>query len=363
NNSMTSEIKKIIQKHKQWPARVLALEVSLQSADVDSFQLALIGIKDKSPQVVSVASRILGHSQNVLALEPLISAMLRWEESTTTEKAVRGGREELKIKSGDRAWLSCRDALERLTGISLHQAMAYKNWIAAHRDEIDPSKVDLSKPAKKVTGTGLFGLDITGRNIVFVVDISGSMMATDPPSAEELDRISRTTGVDGSVNEKIQQLMENRRRIKRARSELRRAVESLGDSKNFTLISYSSTVEAWKDVLVPATGDHRKSAVQFVESLKAQGITVTDEALSVALSDPTVDTIYLITDGAPTHIGSQGDQMPPDSRELMKSILQETKARNHLRGVRIFTLGFIGAEEQFLNQLATDNHGRYVRIR
>jgi len=47
----------------------------------------------------------------------------------------------------------------------------------------------------------------------------------------------------------------------------------------------------------------------------------------------------------------------------MKRIIEDTRARNHLRGVRIFTLGFIGAEEEFLDKLATDNHGRYVRIR
>ena len=36
---------------------------------------------------------------------------------------------------------------------------------------------------------------------------------------------------------------------------------------------------------------------------------------------------------------------------------------NFLRGVRIFTLGFEGAEENFLKKLAADNSGSYVRIR
>ena len=55
--------------------------------------------------------------------------------------------------------------------------------------------------------------------------------------------------------------------------------------------------------------------------------------------------------------------MPVDAASLMKRILEDTRAINHLRGVRIFTLGFIGAEEEFLETLAKDNHGRYVRIR
>jgi uncharacterized protein with von Willebrand factor type A (vWA) domain len=122
-------------------------------------------------------------------------------------------------------------------------------------------------------------------------------------------------------------------------------------------------VNPWSAILLPASKKNRASASRFVSDLQATGITVTDEALHMALTDPTVDTIYLITDGAPTHIGSQGDQLPVDSRQLMKQILEETRARNYLRGVRIFTLGFIDAEEEFLEQLARENLGKYVRIR
>ncbi len=357
------EMKKLLKKLKEWPSRVFLLEASLQAEGVDSVQLALSALDDRAPQVAAVAARILGHSKDVLALEPLISAMTRWEERKTREKASRGGREQLSLRARDRAWLSCRDALNRLTGISLHGAKQYKNWISAHRDEIDPSQVDLTKTVEQVTGTGLFGLDITGKNIAFILDVSGSMLATDPPSDEQLEKARRGTGVNESFEEKLQALMENRRRILRARSQLSRAIEGLGEDKRFTVISYSSEIKAWSDVLVEATRKNRLSASAFIKSLKAQGVTVTDDALHLAFSDPTIDTIYLITDGAPTHIGSQGDRMPADARQLMQQILLETKARNHLRGVRIFTLGFIDAEEDFLRQLSGENLGKYVRIR
>lgn len=362
-NSLYPELKKLLKKLKEWPSRVFLLEASLQADGIDSVQLALSALDDRAPQVAAVAARILGHSKDVLALEPLISAMTRWEEPKTREKASRGGREQLSLRARDRAWLSCRDALHRLTGISLHGAKQYKNWISAHRDEIDPSQVDLTRTVEQVTGTGLFGLDITGKNIAFILDVSGSMLATDPPSEEQIEKARRGTGVDESLEEKLQELMENRRRILRARSQLSRAIEGLGDDKRFTVISYSSEIKAWSDVLVEATRKNRLSASAFVKSLKAQGVTVTDDALHLAFSDPTIDTIYLITDGAPTHIGSQGDRLPLDARQLMQQILLETKARNHLRGVRIFTLGFVDAEEDFLKQLSGENSGKYVRIR
>lgn len=357
------EIPKALRKGKAWPSRVFLLELSLQSESVDSVQLALKSIDDKAPQVARVAARILGRSQDILALEPLISAMLRWEGSRTQEKAARGGREELSKRARDRAWLACRDALHRLTGLSLHGAIPYKNWISAHRDEIDPSQVDLDKIVKKSTGVGLFGLELTGKNIAFILDISGSMLATDPPTEEAIEAARRSTGVGDTVDQKLTELMEGRRRIIRARSQLCQAIEGLGDERRFTVIPFSSNVNPWSDVLLESSRKNRKSAIQFVQSLKASGITVTDEALAMALSDATLDTIYLITDGAPTHMGSQGNQLPVDAKALMKRILEETRALNHLRGIRIFTLGFIDAEEQFLKKLAEENSGKYVRIR
>ncbi len=360
---VAKEFKSLIRKSKKWPSRLFLLEASLQSASVDSIQLALATIDDKAPQVVAVAARILGRSQDILALDPLVLAMSRWEDPKTVDKAVHGGRDELSHLPQDRTWLACRDALHRLTGLSLHGAQQYKNWIATHRDEIDPSRTVDIKPNQPVTGTGLFGLDITGKNIVFVVDISGSMMATDPPTEEAIEKARRSTGVGETVEEKLRQLMEHRRRIVRARTQVSRAIEGLGDDRRFTVISYSTSVTAWSEILLPASKKNRLSASQFVRDFKASGITVTDEALHMALTDPTVDTIYLITDGAPTHVGSQGDQLPVDSRHLMKQILEETRARNYLRGIRLFTLGFIDAEEEFLQQLAQENLGKYVRIR
>jgi hypothetical protein len=86
-------------------------------------------------------------------------------------------------------------------------------------------------------------------------------------------------------------------------------------------------------------------------------------ALEFAFEDPIVDTIYLITDGAPTHRGSFGPGLPEDAPQLIKEILRRTKVLNFRRGVRIFTLGFPGAEERFLKQLAEEHGGTYRAIK
>ncbi|MFQ5655326.1 MAG: VWA domain-containing protein, partial [Planctomycetota bacterium] len=137
---------------------------------------------------------------------------------------------------------------------------------------------------------------------------------------------------------------------------------SLAEDRRFNLIAYSSEVRPWGKTLEQATPGAKKKAVRFIDGLKAQGVTFTDLALAEAIADPRVDTIYLITDGAPTHVGSRGRDLPEDASRLMKRILLETRSVNYLRGIRIFTLGFEGAEEAFLKRLAAEHEGIYVRI-
>ncbi len=346
---------------KEWPLRALVLQAGLQCEQIDGVDWALQGLRDKAPEVVLVAARALGFSRDFLAIQPLIETMARWENPEVPEK-VHHGRQAISVDTAGRVWLACRDALERLTGESLHRAQAYRGYLDAHRDTIDPKAVDLSTRKEDRTGLGLFGLELTGKNIIFILDVSGSMVSTDPLTPEQIEKLRRATGVAGA-NEAEEKLFEERRRIVRAKKELKTVLMGLSDDRNFNVIAYSTEVQKWKGVLVPGEKKNREAGVAFVEGLEAEGITVTDWALREALADPKVDTVYLITDGAPTHIGAQGRDLPPDARALMEQILMGTQAMNHFRGVRIFTLGFEGAEEGFLEKLSEENGGRYVRIR
>ena len=125
----------------------------------------------------------------------------------------------------------------------------------------------------------------------------------------------------------------------------------------------TSAVSPWKKVLQSATEKSKKDAVKFIEELKAEGVTHTDDALDAAFTDFAVDTIYLITDGAPTHVGSRSDQLPPDATRIIAYIHRRVSEVNYFRGVRIFTLGFPEAEESFLKKLAAENAGDYTPIR
>ncbi|MCA8960355.1 MAG: VWA domain-containing protein [Planctomycetes bacterium] len=353
------------EKEKDWPARFLILRVAWQHGKMDPIDLALKGITAKEPQVVAMAARILGRSKSVQAIRPVIAAMEKWERKEHREK-VHTGREEVMAEVGGRAWIACRDALNRLTGESLHSALDYRNYVKSHEGQIDPAKVVIKEKTEHEgqTGLGLFGLDLSGRNIIFILDISGSMETTDPFTPEqiaELNRPGRTrVGDKDPLEEKF---LQERKRILRAKKELIKVVKSLPEDKNFNIVIYSNDVTPWKSELVDATRDQKDSAEKFIEAIQPHGVTFTDEALRLSLEDPSVDTVYLITDGAPTHVGTRGKDLPPDAQQLMQDILTFTRTTNYLRGVRIFTLGFEGAEEGFLKKLSEENEGDYVRIR
>ncbi len=357
-------LRKQVKSAKEWPARVVALHSGLQNASLDGVNWSLEALADQAPEVVQIAARALGFSKQALAIPGLIDAMKKWEKSDTREKAGRKGkkgRSTIAADAAGRVWLSLRDALERLTGESLHSAVGYETYYRAHRDKIDPANVDLSKRKESTTGLGLFGLELTGKNIAFVLDVSGSMMSTDPLTPAQIAKLRRSTGVAGDHSLE-EAMMEDRRRIIRAKKELGKVIDGLSEDRNFNVIAFSTDVTSWQKILVSADKKKRKDGKAFVEALEADGITVTDWALSEALADPKIDTIYLITDGAPTHVGLTGSGLPPDAKSLMDQILKETQAVNHLRGVRIFTLGFEGAEEGFLEKLSEQNGGKYLRI-
>ncbi|MEM7263112.1 MAG: VWA domain-containing protein [Planctomycetota bacterium] len=363
NRSITA-MEKVFKSSKKWAARFLVLRTSWQHGKMDAVDLAMKGLKDKAPQVVAMSARILGNSKKVEAIDPCLAAMQKWEKREHREK-VHVGRDQVNAELGGRAWIACRDALNRLTGKSFHAAADYKNYVSAHRGKIDPTKVEIEEKTKRenATGVGLFGLDLSGRNIVFILDISGSMESTDPFTPEqmaELNRPGRTWAGDKDPLE--EKFLKERKRILRAKRELKAVIRSLPEDKNFNIVIYSNDVTPWKRFLVDATPKNKEAAEKFVDEIKAHGVTFTDDALRAGLEDPSVDTIYLITDGAPTHIGSRGKDLPPDARELMQWIHDYTRATNYLRGVRIFTLGFEGAEEDFLKELAKHNYGSYVRI-
>ncbi len=163
---------------------------------------------------------------------------------------------------------------------------------------------------------------IVERDVVFVVDVSGSMAGE---------------------------------KIKQARAALKYCLNSLNDGDRFNIVPFSSFAEPWKKELVGAATE-RQAALAFADTLLAQGGTDIAGALDAAISFPRTASrpyyVMFMTDGKPT----LGETTDP------KAILQ--KAEKAKGDVRLFTWGVgYDVDTQLLDAMAETCGGvsEYVR--
>jgi Ca-activated chloride channel family protein len=172
-------------------------------------------------------------------------------------------------------------------------------------------------------GGGPEDLPVTPKDIVFVIDHSGSMRGT---------------------------------KMDQARDALAYCLRHLDAADRFEVVAFSTEVDAAGGGLVPASRRRVDRALAFVRDLEADGGTNIEEALETALALPfspeRAAFIVFLTDGLPT----EGETDPA-------RILDRVGAA--ARGeVRIFPFG-VGYDVNavFLDQLAAENAGSPAYIR
>ncbi len=157
----------------------------------------------------------------------------------------------------------------------------------------------------------------TGRDMVYVLDTSGSMFG---------------------------------RRMEQARAALRDSLDRLDPADRFNLIRFSTDVEAFADKPIPATPEHLDRARAFVDKLVAAGGTRMSDALETALAQPfdpeRLRTVVFLTDGKPT-LGVT------DPEALLKRVAERAPD-----GVRLFVFG-VGEDvnARLLDRLAAAHGG------
>jgi hypothetical protein len=347
-----AEMQRLLQRGKDWSGRLLLLDAAAFTKALNLRECALTALGDQHPVVIRRALTYLTRAREVPVAEAIIKRYVDLEAK--------------KAKDPDPQWsrtlLACHSALKTLFKVDLPAAVDYKNWFQARKDSPDLFNPKQYGEGKGLTGPTLFGAPITGKNLVFILDVSGSMTTTDLLPGQRDPEVGATSvaSAKAAVRERPPS---PRQRMFRAKNEFTRMIGALPSDVRFNLITYSSEVNTWKGTMVPAGDEMKKSAVEYIQGLKPDGVTVTDLALEAAFADLAVDTIYLVTDGVPTHIGNTGPALPEDSPALIQAILGRARELNFLRGVRVFTLGFAEAEEEFLKKLAAENAGSYVRIK
>ncbi len=164
----------------------------------------------------------------------------------------------------------------------------------------------------------------TPKDIIFVIDVSGSMQG-----------------------EKIQQ----------AREALKYCVNTLSPEDNFEIISFSTSLNNFQNQLKNAGKDEIKNAQYFIDNLNASGGTNINEALKKALrlkpkNDKRPTSIVFLTDGLPT-----------EGETNITKILQNIKSEKK-EFIRIFSFG-VGYDVNtfLLDKISQDSHGsaNYVK--
>ena len=276
----------------------------------------------------------LGKVRNVMSVPALI-AVLEREPDPKHEK------------NSNRLRAAAHETLRSLTGaiIPADQPQKWREYWEREKDSF------VLAPVKKLgtskTAAGFFGIPVQGSNVVFIIDISGSMRAGFFPAGDY-----KPDAADDGLT-----------RLEMAKRELVRAVDALPRDSRFNVVSFATDVRRWKHDLVRAGPNNRRSLVEKVRRMQPAGATNIFGALKSALEIKTltfgarygvqVDEVFLLSDGEPT-AGEVVDT---------KTILQLIHETNRYSMVKINTLYMGGGgDSRFMQDLAEQNGGRYVRL-
>ena len=243
-------------------------------------------------------------------------------------KAVR---ELIPFASHSRLLLShaARLSLRSLTGKQLGEdPKAWEDWLDSQPREWTPRSKEKTAETPCEYGTSFYGMRIQSNRVIFVCDTSGSMSGG---------------------------------RIESLKEQIAVALKGLRADAAFNLIFFSSIVHAHFSSLVRAHKTTIKRAVGTTRKRQAHGGTNLYGGLIRAIKTHDVDTIILLSDGAP----SAGKIV--STTNILKAVQQA----NIRKGIHIHTIYLAGPFamapgsntcSRFLQDLAQQNSGTFKMI-
>jgi hypothetical protein len=302
----------IVDRRRSEETVLLALYVLGQRVDEESLNRIVRLLRARSWQVKLAAIQALVDIRHEGAVKPLIDCLAREDGRVAAEVA---------------------SALHHLTGFDFGlNAEIWKRWWANNKDRFFPPPIlrPISRDNLTVARTFYHNIPVVSKRIAFVLDISGSMSA----------QITLAKPPEGAPN--------GGSRLEFCRWEMSRVIENLSPSVWFNIIIFESTVRPWEKNIVPALPRNKAKAWKFLNSLSPMGSTNLFDALKEAFQDPHVDTLYVLSDGAPN--------TNPDG------ILRWVCEKNKRRFLIIHTIS-VGYLSPFMKQLAEENKGRAVVLK
>lgn len=281
---------------------------------------------DDSPFVQGASVDHLAKSMSNKAIGPLLELL-----------------EDLSKKKKDVLYHQVRDALWVLTGQDFDVIDDWKQWWEPRKSDFDPKasphegKTGVKRKRRGEDDPEFWGVPIESKNVVFVLDTSGSMLLVeknDIPGLGHSDGSDSGKGTGGSkMSREDEELAYFWMRIAMAKRELKRVILKLDKAALFNIVHFNTVTERWQKQAVPASPPNKKSATEWAELVKAEGNTATLDALIEAFNaDPRTNTIYFLSDGLPSKDGKINDPTQP--------ILDKLFEMNRFRKIKIHTFGY-----------------------
>lgn len=324
------------------PVRLAALGAIAVRKDPSLAEFAVKALTEPDWPFRQAAARALAAIGDVKAVGPLVVAMAAEDGRLLEDYA---------------------EALQKLTGATLGpNPEAWKRWYDDHKAELGAKGAPpaLPKLGKNPLAPPVdyYGIQTRSLKLLFLIDCSGSMNET-------IGQAGVTTG-EQFVGKKIDI----------AKRMLKAAISQLHPSTLFNVIVFNTDARQLADEMVTATPEQKHLMNERVDELVGRGGTYTYGALKLAfgLTDanvtptkPPVDTIFLLSDGAPTEAtfedGAEAKPMEPEK------ILSAVRQWNPFRAIRIHTIAIDPRIEKtggnfvrMMKDLAAENGGTYTAI-
>lgn len=202
-----------------------------------------------------------------------------------------------------------------------------------------------------------YGIQTSGKKIVFIVDISGSMEGnnegniSDKLRAQAMGQLGDTLGrkIGGKLGGALSSGVKSETtKLASAKRELKPAIMGLDEKTFYTIIVFSDKVTNWKDEVIAATDSTKGVGYAYISQLSANGGTNALAAIKKAFTVKGVDTIFFLSDGQPSDAS-------PDQ------ILKEVDKINKGKKITIHSIGLgDDKDEKFMKALAENNGGKYI---
>ncbi|MHC4160825.1 MAG: HEAT repeat domain-containing protein [Planctomycetota bacterium] len=290
----------------RWKNRIYALDAAGLSGQAALVDKVAPNLGHKEWRVRLAAAEALGRLRFKESIPPLIDRL--------------GPEEHKRVRS------AIGESLFLLTAQDFRDfGDAWRRWWSERaKDFVVPKRIPVRAPSQSGTGASFFGLPVGSGRVVFVIDKSGSMSASD-----------RRTG---------------KTRLERAADEVIAAVGRLKDHDRVEIVFFDSSSHPWQRQLVKLTTSRRAALQRHVRQQTPSGGTNIYDPLEAALQLKEVDTVFLLSDGVP---GSGKFVATHD-------ILRAVRRINQTRRVAVHGIA-VGTDSELLKKLADQNGGKYAR--